>query len=96
MVDYQPRVEYGHNGRVLRLTVREFLDAHGLSAYKLARKIREVRGDQKKPTDAAVYAFVNGTNAPSWDMLNDCIAALRGMTGRDVHPAEVLEWKEQA
>lgn len=69
---------------VLKLKLKEFLDANGLSVYKLAKEVNGV-GEQ------AVYGIVRGDKKPSWESLDYITSALCRLTGRQVGIEEIVE-----
>lgn len=67
--------------KVLTVTLRQFLDAHGLTAYQLAKGAGMA--------EQTVYSIVRGHRQPSADSLNSILNALSRLIGRTVDIGEV-------
>jgi len=74
-------------GIVLRLKLKDFLEAHDLSAYQLAQEVSGV-GAQ------TVYSIVRGDRKPSWESLDSIVSALCRLTKRPVRIQEIVEHVE--
>ena len=72
----------------LRVKLREYLDSHNLSAYRLAK---EVEGVSPK----TVYAYAAGSRQPSMENLEKLITTLRKLTGEPVNVSDLLEYKPE-
>ena len=71
--------------RTVEFTLRRYLDAHGLSAYRLAEA---ARGRLSRGT---VYALARGQVARlDLGTLGAVMTALEELTGQEVHPADLL------
>lgn len=70
---------------IIRIRLREFLDEHDLSAYRLTK---QARGMSSK----TVYAIASGRHRPSMGALEKLLDALRELTGEEVGPADLLEY----
>lgn len=69
----------------INIKLRDFLQQHGLSAYRLAKRVEGV-------SPKTVYAVNAGRSRPSLDALGRIVEALRDMTGEDIKPGDLLEF----
>lgn len=67
--------------KVLEVTLRQFLDAHELTAYQLAKGAGMA--------EQTVYSIVRGHRKPSADSLNSILNALSRLVGRTVEVGEI-------
>lgn len=67
----------------IKVKLKEFLQEHGLSAYRLAKYVDGV-------SPKTVYAVNAGRTRPSLPALERIVDALRAMTGEDVKPGDLL------
>lgn len=71
--------------RTVQFTLKSYLEAHGLSAYRLAK---QARGRVSRGT---VYALAQGRAARvDLGTLGAVMTALEELTGREVSPADLL------
>jgi len=70
--------------------LRAYLRAHGITPYKLAKALPEVR-------QATIYrlAAEDAPQSVSFDVLSQVIAGLRRVTGEEVTPNDLIEIVEE-
>lgn len=72
--------------RAVQFTLKDYLEAHGLTAYRLAE---QAKGRVSRGT---VYALARGSaGGVSLGTLGAVMTALEELTGREVTPADLLE-----
>ena len=72
----------------VRWKVKEYLEAHDLTPYRLMKESGLAQG--------TVYRLVNGdTRNLNADTLDAAIKALRSLTGKSVSVSDLLEYEEE-
>ena len=79
-----------YSKKVIRVRLGEYLERHGLTAYRLAKAMQEI--NQGKPSASAVYAIVEGKNTPSLETVNVALNALSKLLGHPVQLTDLLEY----
>lgn len=74
--------------KVLKVTLRQFLEQHDLTAYQLAK--------EASMAEQTVYSIVRGHRQPSADSLNGILNALSRLTKRTVAVGEIYEFVPDA
>ena len=75
-----------YNSPMIKFRLKEFLEAHGVSAYRLGQEVKGVSA-------VAVRKYAAGERQPQLDSLAAIITALRAITGKDVTPGDLLEYR---
>lgn len=70
---------------MLRFRLREFLEEHQLSAYRLGLNVPELDAQ-------TIYHYVRGSRTPSFKGLDAVIRGLRILTGKPVQVTDLLEY----
>ena len=70
---------------MLRFRLREFLEEHEISAYRLGLNVPELDAQ-------TIYHYVRGSRTPSLKGLDAVIRGLRLLTGKAVNTADLLEY----
>lgn len=73
----------------IRLKLRQYLDAHNLSAYRL---VREVEGISPN----TIYAYAANRRKPTLHNLEKVLSALERLTGKPVSISDLLEVERTA
>lgn len=68
------------------MKLREYLDDHGLSAYRLMREARGISPN-------SIYAYAANRRKPSIHNLERLLAALERLTGKPVSISDLLEYR---
>jgi hypothetical protein len=71
---------------VLKIRLKEVLERHGLSAYRLAQSIKTL-------DEQTVFAYVRGSRTPSLNSLGEVLTALRELTGQPLTVSDILEYE---
>ena len=69
----------------IQVRLHEYLKEHGLSAYRLGKKVAGV-------SPKTIYAITSGRSRPSLEALERIVEALRELTGEVVKPGDLLEY----
>jgi DNA-binding XRE family transcriptional regulator len=72
---------------VIRLKLKELLEAHGVSAYALGKAVEGI-------SPKTIYMYVNGQRQPSLGAVATLLHSLRELTGENIQLCELLEYKE--
>ena len=75
-----------YSGRMITFKLKEFLEEHDLSAYKLGQAVEGI-------SEITVRKYAAGERQPQLESLDAVITALRALTGKDVTPGDLLEYR---
>lgn len=83
-----------YSENMIHVRVGAYLEQHGITPYRLAKTMQEINGG--KPSNAAVYAIVDGTNTPALATVNVILNALTKLRGEPVPLSAILEHEVDA